>query len=198
MPTMLRVRAGDPVTAADYNAIAEALERFSNLNVADGSYLRLWDFLDGKHVALHPPVEKLALLSGSASPYSFQEVDEDASGVFVARTVGDSCSSCVYEVNGVAGVGGAGQEGVWAETGDWRFQFVGFACKWAFSISGCNATAMAGALVNLSQSGSLIATCTTDGSGQCTVSVPAGTYEVEVVPSAANYATHTSTKLHLC
>src|SRR6478735_5477865 len=102
MANMKRVKPGDPITADDFNAIAERLERFANLSVAGGR-LQLWDGPDGKHIALHVPTETLALLSGPASPYSFQELDEDASGAFAVRAVGDSCTDCVYEVNSKAG-----------------------------------------------------------------------------------------------
>src|SRR3954469_25731709 len=105
MASLNRVKPGDPITADDFNAIAERLERFANLSVACG-HLRLWDGPDGKHIALHIPTETLALLSGSTSPYSFQEVDEDASGAFAVRGVGDSGTDCVYEVNSKAGLGG--------------------------------------------------------------------------------------------
>lgn len=172
MAKFQRVKAGDPITAEDYNAIAEALERFAKLSVAQVDYLKLWDFPDGKHLALHPPVETLALLSGSSSPYSFQEVDEDVSGALAVRGVGDSCTDCVYEVNGKSGLGGKVVRLTWTAAGDWRFQWVGFGgapCDSTTRIcltinSGCTGIAAHGATIEAEDSdGVTYGPCTASG-----------------------------------
>jgi hypothetical protein len=69
-------------------------------------------------------------------------------------------------------------------------------CNWTFTITGCNGTVQSGVTVNLRQSGSLIGTGTTNGSGVAVISVPAGTYDVQVV--GTGYATNTSSRAHTC
>jgi hypothetical protein len=80
---------------------------------------------------------------------------------------------------------------------NWATAGVGV-CNWTFTIRGCRNLLRVGDTVNLRQSGVLIATGTTDGSGQVTLSVPAGTYDVEVVPTDARYATNTASRAHTC
>lgn len=199
MANFRRVEEGDPICDSDYNAIAERLERFANLSVS-GGHLRLWEFPDGKHLALHVPVETLALLSGSSSPYSFVEVDESTSGAFATRGVGDSGTANAYEINSVAGLGGKVVSLVWTEAGDWRFQYVRVACNWTFVVHNPGGGAVSGAVVTISQGGGpTLATCTTSGAGSCTFSIPADTYDVVVTPpSGSGYATYTATIAHTC
>lgn len=71
---------------------------------------------------------------------------------------------------------------------------------WTFNVRGCKSTGIAGAVIELYQSGVLIASCTTgDGTsgtvlGRCVMTVPAGTYDIVITgPSGGGFAVNTST-----
>lgn len=201
MGKLPRVKAGDPITIDAHNLPAEALERFANLSVAEGSYLTLWDGPDGKHLGFHPPVETLALLSGSTSPYSWVEVDEAAGGTFATRGVGDSGTSDAYEINGKSGLGGKVVSLTWTAVGDWRFQWVGYQtyipCGGTTRIcisattTGCPAMPPSGASVVVKDNtGTTVGTCTTDATGACCVTVAnSGPYTVTVTAPGATPVT---------
>lgn len=71
-------------------------------------------------------------------------------------------------------------------------------CNWTFVVKGCNNTAVLGITVSVKQSGVEIASCTSTGSS-CTLSVPPGTYDVTVTPSAGSgYDAYAATIAHTC
>src|SRR4051812_777153 len=88
-----RVKPGDPITADDFNAIAERIERFANLSVADGGPLRLWSGPTGKSLAMAIPQRTIARLSGNASPYSWIEVADAEIGAYIDRSNANSGAS---------------------------------------------------------------------------------------------------------
>lgn len=125
MANFRRVQPGDPLTADAFNAIAEQLERFANLSVADGGPLRLWSGPTGKALALAIPRDTLARLSGSSSPYSWTEVSDASGGTYTEQSNANSGTSNAYEVNGVSGLDGQLAWLTWSAARDWRFQWVG-------------------------------------------------------------------------
>jgi len=125
MAIFKRVCPGDPITAIDYNAIAEQLERFSNLDVANGGHLRLWSTTTGKSLALAIPQETIARLAGNNSPYSWTEVLDAENGAYNERPNASHGSANAYEVNGVSNLDGSIVWLTWSAASDWRFQWVG-------------------------------------------------------------------------
>jgi hypothetical protein len=121
-----RVKPGDSITADDFNAIAERIERFANLSVADGGHLRLWSGPTGKSLALAIPQDTIARLSGTTSPYSWTEAVDASSGAYVVRANANSGALNAYEVNGVSGLDGKIVWLTWSAARDWRFQWVGY------------------------------------------------------------------------
>jgi hypothetical protein len=112
---MARVRRGQPVRAADHNAIVDALGRAG---------VAVSDFGGGSRVPILGMTEDdriWARLAGSASPYSFTQVVGAAGGGWAtpgnARTGTDA-----YEADATTGLGG---KVVRLERGykDWRFGF---------------------------------------------------------------------------
>lgn len=85
----------------------------------------------------------------------------------------------------------------------WKRDNPGCGCcgsPWKFHINGCAGTGLAGATIELRQSGTLIDSCVTaDGTGgttigECTMAVPAGSYDVTITgPSGAGFAAQTFT-----
>ncbi|WP_406699222.1 hypothetical protein V5E97_10130 [Singulisphaera sp. Ch08] len=124
MAKLPHVKPGDPIEADLFNAIAEKLEQFANLAVT-GRYLRLWSSPTGKCLALAFPQPTWAMLSGSSSPYSFQEVRDAAGGTWEVMVNGDSGTANVYELNDKPGLAGKVVPITWTAAGDWRFQWVG-------------------------------------------------------------------------
>jgi hypothetical protein len=193
------IKAGEEITEGFLNAIAERLEMFANLQ-SGSPYIRLLDSPYGKSIALAMPQRTFGLLSGSSSPYSFTEVRDGRGGTWVSMPNGDSGTSNCYEVNSVPNLGGKVVELHWSSVGDWRFQYVAFApptFNWTFNVFGCNSTAIAGATIELRQSGVLIDSCVTgDGTGgttlgRCTLNVAPGTYDITI--TATGFTTSTST-----
>ncbi|SIN70567.1 hypothetical protein SAMN05444166_0275 [Singulisphaera sp. GP187] len=125
MAKLQHVKPGAPIEADLFNAIAAKLERFANLAVA-GRYLRLWSSPTGKCLAMAMPQPTWALLSGSTSPYSFQEVRDAAAGTWEVMANGDRGTTNVYELNDKPGLAGKVVPITWTAAGDWRFQWVGF------------------------------------------------------------------------
>lgn len=195
------VKAGDVITEGLLNRIVDQFERFANLST-NSPYIRLWDGPYGKSIALALPAQTWALLSGSSSPYSFTEVRDGPGGTWVSMTNGDSGTSNVYEVNSKSGLAGKVVPITWTSAGDWRFQYIAYApptFAWTFNVFGCAGTGIAGALIELKQSGVLIDSCTTgDGTGgttlgRCILNVPGGTYDIVITgPSGAGFAVNTS------
>src|SRR5688500_15147850 len=99
------VKPGDPVTADGFNAVAEALEAFLNLDVPTGGSLRLDSSPNGKVLMLCAPREVMALLSGSSSPYSWQEVEATASGAWATFGVRAGTNDA-HEINSLPNLGG--------------------------------------------------------------------------------------------
>jgi hypothetical protein len=197
LPKIPHVKPGDVITAEDFNAIAERLERCMNLTVAQGSGLVMSSGPWGKALGLALPHDIWGQLSGSSSPYSFVEVMRTTSNTWA--TFGHrSGTSNAYEINGKSGLNGKVVQLSWTPAGDWRFEDPRLGNpKWTFAVNGCGGAALAGAVVTLKQGGVTIATCTTgDGTGgttlgQCTVSVPSGSYDVTI--AASGYSSYTNT-----
>lgn len=194
-------KAGDLITEGLLARIVGRFTRFDNIR-SDSPYIRITDGPNGKDLALDLPQPTRALLSGSTSPYSFTEVRDGPGGTWVSMPNGDSGTSNVYEVNGKSGLAGKVVPITWTSAGDWRFQWVGYApptFAWTFNVFGCAGTGLAGATIELYQSGVLIDSCTTgDGTGgttlgRCILNVPAGTYDIVITgPAGAGFATNTS------
>jgi hypothetical protein len=153
----------------------------------------------GRRFSIDLPRTIHAKLSGAGPGYGYVE-QIFTPGTGWADMTGGITGSNAYEYNGRTGLAGKVVElEYFPVANDWRFQWIANSCKWTFTVRGCNSVAIVGATVNLRQSGSLIATGTTNGSGQLTLSVPAGTYDVEIVPVAGSgYQTYTSSTAHTC
>jgi len=70
-------------------------------------------------------------------------------------------------------------------------------CNRTILVRGCNNVNLAGQVVTLKQGGVTIASCTTDVTGQCVVSIPAGTYDVSI-PAGGGYAAYSGSLTHAC
>lgn len=197
-----RFQAGEPVenfTADDYNAIVAEIERLSKLGVSAPLSLATSETGRVLGMTLYEPF--WATLSGSSSPYSFVEAIHQAGDTWVAGYQTGASNAC--EANGHAGLNGQRVLLRATEAGDWVFQWMGYAppgFAWTFNVRGCASTGVAGALIELRQSGVLIDSCTTgDGTGgttlgRCVLTVPAGSYDITITgPSGAGFAVHTST-----
>lgn len=196
-----RPKAGDLITEGLLNRLVDQFERFASIR-SGSPYVLISDGPDGKHLALDLPVPTWALLSGSTSPYSWTEVYEGPSGTWPAMPSGDSGTA--YESNGKSGLAGKVVPITWTAAGDWRFVYLGYApptVSWKFRINGCTtATGVPGATIELYQSAVLIDSCTTaDGTGgttagECTMTVPTGSYDVVVTgPSGKGFANQSFT-----
>jgi hypothetical protein len=204
MAKFKRVKEGDLILADDYNAIARAIERFANLRVAPGSYLGLHDGPSGKALTFDPPRDVLAKLSGASSPYSWSEVQADASGAWSVRGVGRSGTSDAYEINSKSGLADRVVRLTRTSAGDWRFQWVGYgsvACAGTTRIcttvnTGCSGAQgpAYGATVTVTKGGTTYGPCTTDSAGTCCISVPEnGTYTVTAsIPGVSDISTTVS------
>jgi hypothetical protein len=182
-----KVSPGDPITDGLLNGLAEAFERFLNLEVAPGSYLYMDKGPSGIALALLAPQEVMAKLSGATSPYSWAEVERpDPTLPWATISGGRTGTSDAYELNAKSGLADKVVGLRWTSAGDWRFQFVGVACRWTFDIRDCRNGVVNGATINFRQSGVLIATATTV-SGGAAPSMPLGTYDVEVIPPASSF-----------
>ena len=194
-PKIPHVKPGDHVAAPDFNEIAARLERFLNLRVAENSGLTLDSGPYGHIIGLTQPGPIWAQLSGSSSPYSFTEVSRTSSNTWA--TFGNlSGTSNAYEINNTANLGGKVVELWRTAAGDWRFAAECATCSitWSFHVTGCNSANISGAVVVLKQSGVTIATCTTNTSGVCSMTVPPGTYDVTITPPTSSYYdTYTNT-----
>lgn len=65
-------------------------------------------------------------------------------------------------------------------------------CPWNFEINNCAGNPENIATVKVISGGSTVATCTTNISGQCSVTITLGTYDLEVDPPANGEATYTA------
>lgn len=114
------VRPGDPstrLTAAEYNAAADAVRRALALRVVPPLTLR------GRTLGLERGEGFWATLSGASSPYSFAEAtDTPTVGTWAAMPRSGTANA--YEANGVAGLGGKRAFLRPGAPGDYRFQWV--------------------------------------------------------------------------
>lgn len=118
------VKPGDPITAELYNAVAERLEQKLALTVAQGGGLTILKTPRGRVLGLTIPRPIWAQLSGTSSPYSWQEVESVSGGtwaVFGQR----AGTSNAYECNGKSGLGGKVVQLWKTSAGDWRFCWEG-------------------------------------------------------------------------
>lgn len=166
------VKPGDPIDAALYNAIAERLEQKLALTVAQGGGLTILKTPRGRVLGLTIPRPIWAQLSGTSSPYSWQEVESVSGGTWA--TFGQrSGTSNAYECNGKGSLNGKVVQLWKTSAGDWRFCYEGVGCNPAttgvkFTVNGCQGSPLQGATVTVTQ-GSNTYTCTTDANGQCTI-----------------------------
>jgi hypothetical protein len=174
-----RLRPGRPITARVLNEFERAIE--------DQSKYYVW------------PLQELqergwwGKLSGTSSPYSAVEVYRSGT-TWATYTGGYSVTSRVYEVNGIAGLN---NKVVWIEptetAGEWRCRF-----RRKHSTSSCNATLsgvlsgctyqgyanpIPGIAWTATQSGSVVASGTTNASGTITAFVVHSTAPVTIAYS---------------
>jgi hypothetical protein len=174
LPKIPHVKPGDVITAEDFNAIAERLERCMNLTVAQGSGLVMSSGPWGKALGLALPHDIWGQLSGSSSPYSFVEVMRTTSNTWA--TFGHrSGTNNAYEINGKSGLNGKVVQLSWTPAGDWRFVAPCRNCGCnpatttiTFTVYGCFGFGypISGATVTVTLGGVTVASGTTDGSGQ--------------------------------
>jgi hypothetical protein len=185
-----KVQEGDPIEAGAYNALAAIFERFLNMEAAPGGYLRMDKGPSGTALALLVPQGVMARLSGTTSPYDWEEVEPVSGGTWATFTGGRSESGNAYELNGAGGLGGTVQRIRWTGAGDWRFQ----AQRWGpdypnpcgasansltFTLTGCNSCAVPGATVDFVRSGVILHSTTTNSSGVATyTNPPPGSYSI--------------------
>jgi hypothetical protein len=180
--------------ARTQNAMVDALAQAGRLSVSGFSCYRgpigtlLWDD--------RPRLVKAILTGTSGGGYSWEHAAKADGGAYSGFVAG---AGVAYEANGATGLVGQVVT-LWpSEAADWRFQFVRSGNpKWTFKVkNGCDGSLLAGAVVTLQQGGVTIATCTTgDGTGltalgQCTLSVPSGTYDVTIAHEG--YTTYSDT-----
>jgi hypothetical protein len=194
-----RQKVGRWIWPRTINRFAEAVEDRSRGQLLSGFGLALDRRVRGERGFF-------VRLSGAASPYSWAEVYGQVAGstfTWVTMPSGRSGTANAYEQNSIAGLDGKVVKLVATEFANvWRFGFSRrtILCNWTFTVrGGCNSELLAGATVNLRQSGVLIATGTTDISGVAIIDVPAGTYDVEVIDTAGyGYSTYTASVAHTC
>lgn len=194
-----RIRINASLAKALNDAAAE-LKRLGNLTAQPP--LRLTEDASGRRFALDRPPEIWAKLSGSANPYSFTEQSYDPdTNSWSDRTGGRTGDDC-YEARGLTDLDGkVVRIGYERTSNDWRFQYVGYGCKWTFVVKdGCTGVPLSGASVSLSQAGVEVASCSSAAvTGECTLDVPAGTYDVTITPpSGTPYAAYSATLSHTC
>lgn len=169
-----RVRPGRRIAARPINQLARGAEWLSRT----GTAAPLGAVSSALGLALQdqrtPAIA--ARLSGSGSPYSWQEVYATAGGGYAALAGGRSGAANCYEVNGAGGLDGQVVAIVPTEAGDYRFQLLrtggvpcegtGLICAQIVS-DGCGAGGVVyGALITVKDSASppnTVGTCTTSG-----------------------------------
>jgi hypothetical protein len=191
MPSRRDIRAGDPVDrmrAADWNRLVEELECLGNLTVT--APLRLQEGPGGRALTLVAPPGFYARLGGGASPYSFSEVYPALDGTFPTLTDGRAGTANAHEVNAVAGLNSKVEWLIPGALGDWRFQHV---ARGTTGPTGCIVTVhlqdratgagIAGGAVTIRRLGAVVATGTTNSSGDYAVgSLATGTtFQVTIV-----------------
>ena len=188
------------------NVAAREMARLGNVSAAAPLN---WEESDaGRRLAIDLPPSIWAKLSGSGNPYSFvQQSYDPIANTWSDMAGGRTGTSNTYESTGKSGLAGKVVRIEYVATAnDWRFHYVGSkppTLAWKFRINGCSSptsTGVAGAVIELRQSGTLIASCTTaDGTGgttlgECTMTVPAGSYDITITgPTGKGFATQTFT-----
>jgi hypothetical protein len=116
-----RFRTGDEirVSAAEYNALAVALEQDYDLTASGG--LRLQRGPAGRALALPRDPCLYATLSGSASPYSWTQALAQSGGTF--GTGARTGTTNAHEVNSTASLAGKVVRICPGYPGDWRFYY---------------------------------------------------------------------------
>jgi hypothetical protein len=186
MKKFAKVNPGDPITADLFNLVADTLEKFSNLQVMQGSGLLMDSGPHGTVLSVALKQDVRALLSGASSPYSWTEVEDTASGATAAFGM-RSGTTDAYEINAKSGLAGKVVALTWTAAGDWRFQALKGLNQCNSSttsilvtvLSSCGAhPAISGASVTVTHTptSTVVCTGTTDGSGHfsCAISLLGG------------------------
>lgn len=126
MPSIPHIKVDQPITADLLNRIADRLEPWSKMTVAQGSHLNFMTGPFGKALVLMLPREIPSRLIGDSSPYAWTALTEEADGAYADRTGGLLGGEAAYEINGKAGLDGKVAMLRWTAAGDWRFQWVGY------------------------------------------------------------------------
>jgi hypothetical protein len=178
-------RSGDPLAADRLNERSHALDGALRLGADPAGGLGVTATPRGRVLRRNrrPPI--MGLLSGSSSPYTFVQRVEGPTGALVDGPL----AGTAYEVNSVAGLGGLTVRLHPDRFGDWRFQDVAFGTAPA----GCTVTVhlqnrptlagLAGGAVTIRRLGVVVATGTTNSSGDYAVgSLATGTtFQVTIV-----------------
>jgi hypothetical protein len=164
-----RFRPGDEicVSAADYNALAAALEQDYDLTATGG--LRLQRGPAGRALALPRDPCLYATLSGSASPYSWTQALPQPGGTF--GTGSRTGTTNAHEVNSAASLAGKVVRICPGYPGDWRFYYRTRATSCAtigVHVTGCGSLNLAGLQITFTKTGSTSVVVTTDSSGNAT------------------------------
>ena len=139
----------ETMTAGQYNARNEEIERRSRLSVGGG--LRSSAGPGGRSISMSRPDAFWARLGGSANPYAFEQVALQSDGTWatvVGGFSGDGTPGGVraYEVNSVNGLHGKVAWLTPGYPGDYRFQHVaaggGYTPPISITVPGCFCTAI--------------------------------------------------------
>lgn len=180
-----------PRFARKFAALIAEIVRLAKFKVLPPLKLRDEDD-GGRTIAIGLQPEMWAKLDGSSNPYSFTEQHYDSSTGF-SDMVGARTGTNSYEANSVTGLGGNIVRLYYhGESDDWRFSRKVYTCLWFITVKGCGLSSLQGQTVELKQSGTTVASGTTNVSGQVTLDVPAGSYDI-VVTDSAGYGYNTST-----
>lgn len=199
---------GDPITAKRLNELRQALDPTAASNYPTGGKGGVWGHAARSQarrlIGRRQAKPMMGRLSGSSSPYGWQQVVETSSGTFTNGPY--TCSACAYEVNGLNGLNNKIVEARLDRFGKPRFRYVrrgtASTCSTGsinVTVRGCSATLQSGASVSITGPGGFSASGTTSGAGTFSASIvgfPAGTYTV--VTSKARYVTNTTTVSVAC
>jgi hypothetical protein len=178
-----RQQPGKPVSARIINLLATGAETLANRTGANGVVSTKTPA--GRQFAIDYDSPIPVLLSGSSSPYDWQEIFRGAGDTYTVLTGGQSGTANAYEINGTAGLGGTTADIRFTPSDDYRFQLNRYVpgCRLCVSLfcsfGPITAQAGTGVTIFIKQLGVTIASYTlrTTEVSHC-FTLPSGTYDV--------------------